>query len=104
MQGRVYRPESAFRGRLHMVDPNQSLGEDVSWDMKHDEKRRLRQLKRNLKRAGNKRRRQHLKRELRERPEDAPYMEFDFGRDRSAGLNGLDRDATRRKPQNCDLK
>jgi len=72
--------------------------------MKHDDKRRLRQLKRDLKRAGNKRRRQHLKRDLRERPEDAPYTEFDFGRDRSAGLNGLDRDPTRRKSQNCDLE
>jgi hypothetical protein len=72
--------------------------------MTHDDKRRLRQLKRDLKRAGNKRRRQHLKRELRERPEEAPYTEFDFGRDRSAGLNGLDHDPTRRKSQNCDLE
>jgi hypothetical protein len=73
--------------------------------MKHDDKRRLRQLKRDLKRAGNKRRRQHLKRELREpRRAGAPYTEFDFGRGRSAGLNGRDRDPTRRKPQNCDLE
>lgn len=59
-------------------------------------KRQLRKLKRQLKRAGGKRRRQHRKRALAEDPEDAPYTEFDFGRRSSAGLNGLDRDATRR--------
>jgi hypothetical protein len=60
-------------------------------------KRQLRKLKRELKRSGNKRRRQHLKRGLAESPEDAPHAEFDFGRLRSADLNGLDRDATRKK-------
>ena len=60
------------------------------------DKRQYRQLKRTVKRTGNKRRRQHLKRELAERPEDAPYSEFDFGCDQSANLNGMDRDATRR--------
>ena len=66
--------------------------------MRRDDKRRLRQLKRDIKRAGNKRRRQHLKRDLRDRPEDAPYSEFDFGRSSSAGLNRLDNDPTRRQP------
>lgn len=61
------------------------------------EKRQLRKLKRDVKRAGNKRRRQHLKRELQERPEDAPFTEFEFGRDSSTGFNGLDQDATRRR-------
>jgi hypothetical protein len=61
------------------------------------EKRQLRKLKRDVKRAGNKRRRQHLKRELAENPEDAPHTEFDFGGDSSATLNGLDQDATRRR-------
>jgi hypothetical protein len=61
------------------------------------EKRQLRKLKREVKRAGNKRRRQHLKRELAERPEDAPHGEFDYGSDSSATLNGLDRDPTRRR-------
>jgi hypothetical protein len=61
------------------------------------DKRSYRKLKRDLKRAGNKRRRQNLKRELVERPEDAPHSEFDFGRDSTAGLNGIDRDATRRR-------
>lgn len=60
------------------------------------DKRRLRQLKRDIKRAGSKRRRRYLKREMLERPEDAAHTEFRFGRDRSAGLNGLDRDSRRR--------
>jgi hypothetical protein len=61
------------------------------------DKRRLRKLKRDIKRAGNKRRRQHLKRELAANPEEAPFAAFDFGRDSSAGLNALDHDATRRE-------
>jgi len=61
------------------------------------DKRRFRKLKRDVKRAGNKRRRQHLKRELVENPEDAPYSEFDFGSDSSATLNAMDHDATRRR-------
>jgi hypothetical protein len=62
------------------------------------DKRRLRKLKRDIKRAGNKRRRQHLKRDLTANPEEAPFADFEFGRDSSVGLNGLDQDATRRKP------
>jgi hypothetical protein len=61
------------------------------------EKRQLRKLKRDLKKAGSKRRRQFLKRELTDNPEDAPHSEFDFGRTSSGGLNGLDRDSTRRR-------
>jgi hypothetical protein len=61
------------------------------------DKRRYRQLKRDIKKAGNRKRRQHLKRQLAENPEDAAHSEFDFGRDSSTGLNGLDRDATRRR-------
>jgi hypothetical protein len=64
----------------------------------HDDKRRQRDLKREIKRAGNRKRRQHLKRQLADDPDDAPAADFDFGRDSSAGLNGADRDATRRKP------
>jgi hypothetical protein len=63
------------------------------------DKRQFRKLKRDIKRAGNKRRRQHLKRELAENPEDAPHTEFDFGRDSSAPLNAMDQDATRRRPK-----
>jgi hypothetical protein len=67
--------------------------------MRHEDKRRLRQLKRDIKRAGSKRRRQHLKRELVENPEEAPYSAFDFGRTSSHTLNGMDQDATRRRSE-----
>jgi hypothetical protein len=60
-------------------------------------KRQLRKLKRDVKRAGSKRRRQYLKRDLRDNPEGAPYSEYDFGRNTSQTLNGLDQDATRRR-------
>jgi hypothetical protein len=65
--------------------------------MRPDDKRKLRQLKREIKRAGSKRLRHKLKRELKETPEEAPYSELDFGRLSSTGLNALDRDATRRR-------
>ncbi len=61
-----------------------------------DHKRELRELKRAIKRAGNRKRRQTLKRDLRDNPEDAAHTEFEFGRDSSTGLNGIDHDATRR--------
>ena len=61
------------------------------------EKRQLRKLKRDIKKAGNKSRRRHLKRELAENPEEAPHSAFDFGRKSSETLNGLDQDATRKK-------
>lgn len=66
------------------------------------DKRQLRKLKRDIKRAGNKRRRQFLKRQLTEDPEGAAHPEFDFGDYSSTAFNGLDQDATRRrkpKPQ-----
>jgi hypothetical protein len=63
------------------------------------DKRRYRKLKRDLKRAGTKRRRQHLKRDLTENPEEAPHSEYEFGRDSSSWLNGLDDDATRRRKE-----
>jgi hypothetical protein len=59
------------------------------------QKRQLRQLKRVIKRAGNKRRRQNLKRDLVERPEEAPFSEHEFGRHSSQTLNGLDRKSAR---------
>ncbi|HZV04360.1 MAG TPA: hypothetical protein VE999_04650 [Gemmataceae bacterium] len=65
-------------------------------DMDQD-KRKYRQLKRDLKRAGNRKRRRLLQRDLVVNPEDAPHSAFDFGRDSTRGLNGNDRDATRRK-------
>ncbi len=64
------------------------------------QKRQIRKLKRDVKRAGNKRRRKHLKRELQENPEEAAHSEYDFGRNTSETLNGLDQDATRRREPN----
>jgi hypothetical protein len=61
------------------------------------DKRKHRQLKRDLKKAGNRKRRRQLQRDLLEKPEEAAHSEFDFGRDSSSGLNGNDRDATRRR-------
>ena len=61
-------------------------------------KRELRQQKREIKRAGGKRRRRLLKQGLAERPEEAPDSEFDFGRYSSAKLNGIDRDSKRERP------
>jgi hypothetical protein len=61
------------------------------------EKRQLRKLKREVKRTGNKRRRRHLKRELEENPQEAPFTRFDFGKDSSTAFNGLDQDATRKR-------
>jgi hypothetical protein len=62
------------------------------------DKRFYRKLKRDVKRAGNKRRRQYLKRDLANNPEEAQHSEFDFGSNSSETLNGLDNDATRRRP------
>ena len=56
----------------------------------HDDKRELRRLKRTIKRAGNKRRRQALKKDLEHNPEEAAHSEFDYGRLSSETLNGLD--------------
>lgn len=65
----------------------------------HDDKRELRQLKRTIKRAGNKRRRQALKKDLERNPEEAAHSEHDFGRLSSETLNGLDHDTTRRQDE-----
>ena len=61
------------------------------------EKRKLREEKRAVKKRGNKHRRQQLKRELAENPEEAAHSEEDFGRYRSAELNGIDRDGMRQR-------
>ncbi|MFL5340359.1 MAG: hypothetical protein ACJ8F7_09420 [Gemmataceae bacterium] len=62
-------------------------------------KRQLRKLKREIKKAGNKRRRAALKRDLADNPEEAAHSEFDFGRMSSAAMNGLDQDGTRRRDE-----
>jgi hypothetical protein len=66
------------------------------------EKRKLRELKRALKKRGNKHRRQELKKTLAENPEEAAHAEEDLGRHRSEGLNGIDKDSTRRKKDEDD--
>lgn len=66
------------------------------------DKRKYRQFKRDLKQAGNRKRRRHLQRELQENPEEAAQSEFDFGRSSTVGLNGNDRDATRRGREDGD--
>ncbi len=65
--------------------------------MDQDKKRELRQLKREIKRAGGKRRRSQLKRGLAEHPEEAHVDEPSVGRFRSADYNGIDRDSTRKR-------
>lgn len=55
------------------------------------DKRKMRELKRALKKRGNKHRRQQLKRNLAENPDEAAHAEEDLGRHRSDTLNGLDR-------------
>jgi hypothetical protein len=62
------------------------------------DKRKLRDLKRAIKKRGNKHRRQELKRTLAENPEAAADAAGDVGKHRSDRLNRLDNDATRRKP------
>ncbi len=64
--------------------------------MDRDKKER-RALKRAVKRAGKKHRRAALKRDLRENPEEAAFSDENFGRHRSATLNGKDFDSTRRR-------
>ena len=59
--------------------------------MKRDDKRQLRILKRAVKRDGNKHRRNALKRQLQQNPEEAHLGEEDFGGSASRGMNGLDR-------------
>jgi hypothetical protein len=65
--------------------------------MPDPDKRKMRELKRALKRRGNKHRRAELKKNLAENPEEAAHAEEDLGRHRSDTLNKLDNDSTRRK-------
>ncbi|QDV36730.1 hypothetical protein [Tautonia plasticadhaerens] len=63
---------------------------------RQDEKRQLRETKRELKRAGRKKARARARHLLETAPEDAHLAEDDYGRYTTAHLNGMDRDATRR--------
>ena len=57
----------------------------------HDDKRKLRELKRAVKRRGNKHRRNALKRQLQQNPEEAHAAEEDLGGKESRNFNGMDR-------------
>jgi hypothetical protein len=63
------------------------------------EKRKLREEKRAVKKRGNKHRRQQLKRDLAENPEEAAHSEEKLGRYRSAEFNRIDRDSTRERKE-----
>ena len=65
--------------------------------MPDPDKRMLRDLKRALKKRGNKHRRAELKKNLAANPEEAAHAEEDLGRHRSDTLNKLDNDSTRKK-------
>ena len=67
--------------------------------MPDPDKRRMREMKRAVKKRGNKHRRQQLKRDLAENPEEAAQSEDDVGKHRSDRLNGLDNDSTRKKSE-----
>ena len=65
--------------------------------MPDPDKRMLRDIKRALKKRGNKHRRAELKKNLANNPEEAAHAEEDLGGYRSDTLNKLDNDSTRRK-------
>jgi hypothetical protein len=61
------------------------------------DKRVLRKLKREVKRAGSKHRRRDLKLQLRDNPAEAHEAEENLGRHQSAAIGPLDQDATRNR-------
>lgn len=63
-------------------------------------KRYYRELKRELKKLGNKHRRSFFKRQLQDHPEEAHWDEYHFGDESTKPLNGMFRDATRDKDDN----
>lgn len=60
------------------------------------DKRQMRKLKRSVKKAGARKRRGRLKRDLRDNPLEAHLSEIRYGRNSSETLNGLDNDSTRK--------
>lgn len=58
--------------------------------MSNDDKRFYRNLKKAIKKTGNKKARQFFKKGLEDHPEEAQWDEFDYGHDESATLNGRD--------------
>jgi hypothetical protein len=66
------------------------------------DKRKLREIKRAVKKRGTKHRRRAAKQTLAENPAEAADVPDDFGRHTSAGFNGLDKDATRKRDGSSD--
>jgi hypothetical protein len=56
------------------------------------QKKQLREMKRQIKKDGNRSRRRHFQRQLQKNPEDAHWDEFEFKHNSSTSLNGLDLD------------
>ena len=71
--------------------------------MNRKEKDRLRKIKREIKRSGNKKVRSQAKRDLMENPEEAHLSQQDYGGRSSKKMNGMDRDATRKKERRQKL-
>jgi hypothetical protein len=66
--------------------------------MDNKDKKRYRQIKRDIKKAGTKRLRRRLKEDLATHPEEAHWDEVDYDASlRSESLNGLDQDNTRKR-------
>jgi hypothetical protein len=65
-----------------------------------DDKRFYRDLKRKIKKAGNKKRRRLEKQELADNPGEAHWTEYEYGRNSSEWLNGMDEDKTRESKDN----
>jgi hypothetical protein len=63
----------------------------------NQDKRRHRELKREIKKAGTRKMRRRLKRALADDPTATTDTDFNYGRNSSAALNGNDHDATRRR-------
>ena len=65
--------------------------------MSNDDKRFYRQLKKHVKKTGNKKARQYFKKALEDHPEEAQWDEYDYGHDESSALNGRDGKNRKRK-------
>jgi len=61
------------------------------------DKKMLRELKREIKKIGNRKRRRNFNKGLLNNPEEAHLQEEDLGYNRSDAMNGLDTDSTRIK-------
>lgn len=65
--------------------------------MKNDDKRFYRELKKQVKKAGNKKVRRDLKKQMDENPEEAHFLDDDYGHNESSVFNGRDGKNRKRK-------